>query len=833
MGRGTDSVKKTDIRVIRLSNKSRAAMMTMVLALPLAIAPAWAASTGDSPADKTLTEQSVQRMYQFDIPVKPLPEAIAELSAVTGLQVFYTEPATFKHTAPALRGRYTVHGALQHLLTGSGLTMRFTGNNSITIESANQSNVQMLPPVTVSAMAVQRTVTEGSGSYTTEAISSASKLPLSLRDTPQAATVITRQRMDDMGMVNVVDAIKSTPGLNVSLADGPGRPLFHARGFYVDNVMQDGLKAIWSSYMPTTQSNMAMYDRVEVVRGATGLMQGAGQPSASVNLVRKKPTKDFQGQVTAAAGSWDDYSGSIDFSGAINDSGSVRGRVVTSYRDSDSFRDDQAFENHLFYGIFEIDLTDNTLLSISASRQDDHTDGAWWGGIPISATGTHLDLDRSASLANDWEYLDQKTDSVYGSLEHRFNRDWSVTAKAMYTKQELDGLGTFIYTDTSQGVNRQHYTWRGVQELTTINYDVYVNGSFNFLDRKHEVVFGASRNDVDSEDPARYGTAYITSNVDVFNWDSSAIAKPNLPKLDGTSHNVTMQDSAYATTRLTVTDTLKVILGARLDWFDYDNRTGDGDYSVTRQLTKYAGVIYDISDAHSVYASYTDVFDPQSSVDIHGSVLKPIVGKNYELGLKGEYFGGSLNASAAIFRIDQENRSRLVDDVSLCETAASCYEASGKVRSEGVDLELQGALTPQLEVAVGYTYTDVEYVRDATYKSGTPFDTSTPEQLFKLTGMYKFNDALARWRVGGNVSWQSRIYEKDETNGLPWTIEQDDYALVNLIVGYQATEELDLQLNINNVFDKTYYQAIGYSTAWGPDTFGEPSSVHLTARYDF
>jgi outer membrane receptor for ferric coprogen and ferric-rhodotorulic acid len=235
-----------------------------------------------------------------------------------------------------------------------------------------------------------------------------------------------------------------------------------------------------------------------------------------------------------------------------------------------------------------------------------------------------------------------------------------------------------------------------------------------------------------------------------------------------------------------------------------------------------------------VYVSYSDIFTPQSEKDTSGSPLKPIVGKNYEVGIKGEYLGGALNASVALFRVDQENRAVGVT-VANCPQA-SCSVASGEIRSQGIDFELQGALTENWQVGGGYTYARTHTIKDAAnpQKVNKQFDTDTPEHLFKLTTNYRFQGPLEKLRVGGNVSWQSRMYNDFKVaDGSTYRLQQGAYAVTDLMAGYQVNQHLDLQLNANNIFDRRYYQSISNSVSYGGDSYGNPRNMMLTAKYSF
>jgi len=663
--------------------------------------------------------------------------------------------------------------------------------------------------------------TEGTQSYTTGAMSTATKLPLTLRETPQAVTVITRQRMDDQAMTSINDVVKATPGLFLDFSSGPGRQTYSARGFDIDNLMYDGIPSGYQGWTVGAQPNLAMFDRVEVVRGATGLVTGAGNPSAAINLVRKRPLAEQKVTLTGAVGSWDDYRGEVDASSPLNDSGTLRGRVVTSYRDSNSFVDGVDETHGLFYAITEADLSDDTTLTLGFSNQKDKTN-YFWGASMVGLDGHHLNLPRSYNPGTPWENKDQEINTVFAEVRQRLANDWKLQVNANYSEQNALFSGSYQSRWVNNTLARTVY--QSAHDENQAGVDAFVSGPFEALGRTHELVVGASKRiyDMTTHNYAPYDP----------NWPIDA-GKPNFTHT-GNSREVTTQDGVYLTTRLSLADPLKLILGGRLDWYDYDNRDGDGDYKVTRNVTRYAGLIYDLDEHHSVYVSYSDIFTPQSSKGTSGTPVKPIVGKNYEVGIKGEYFEGALNASLALFRIDQENRAVQVFVPNCPQT--ECYEASGEIRSQGIDFELQGALTENWQVGGGYTYARVHTLKDAANPQNVNqrFDTDTPEHLFKLTTTYRFQGPLEKLRVGGNVSWQSRLYNDVAlANGGSYRLEQGGYAVTDLMAGYRLTRNLDLQLNANNVFDRKYYSSISNSTSYGGDTYGTPRNMMLTAKYSF
>jgi len=663
--------------------------------------------------------------------------------------------------------------------------------------------------------------TEGTDSYTTGSMSTATKLPLTLRETPQAVTVITRQRMDDQAMTSINDVVRATPGLYLDYSSGPGRQAYSARGFNIDNLMYDGIPSGYNGVTVGAQPNLAMFDRVEIVRGATGLVTGAGNPSAAINLIRKRPLAEQKVTLTGAAGSWDGYRGELDASSPLNDSGTLRGRVVTSYRDANSFIDGVNEDHGLFYAVTEADLSEDTSLTLGFSHQKDKTN-YFWGSSMIGQDGHHLDLPRSYNPGTDWENKDQEINTVFAEIRQRLANDWKLQVNANYSEQNALFSGSYQSRWVNNALARTVY--QSAHDENQAGLDAFVSGPFEALGRTHELVVGASKRIYDM-------TSHDYSPYDL-NWPLNA-GKPDFVHA-GSTREVTTQDGVYMTSRFSLADPLKLILGGRMDWYDYDNRDGDGDYKVTRNVTRYAGLIYELDDHHSVYASYSDIFTPQTAKDTSATPVKPIVGKNYEIGIKSEYFDGALNASLAVFRVDQENRAVQVF-VPNCPQE-SCYEASGEIRSQGIDIELQGALTENWQIGGGYTYARAHTTKDEANpeKVNQRFDTDIPEHMFKLSSTYRFQGPLKDLRVGGNINWQSRLYNDiDLADGSSHRLEQGAYAITDLMAGYRVNKHMDLQLNANNVFDRKYYSAIANSVSYGGDSYGNPRNLMLTAKYSF
>ncbi|RYF83941.1 MAG: TonB-dependent siderophore receptor [Comamonadaceae bacterium] len=769
----------------------------------------------------------------FDIAAQPLPSALAALARQAGLQLAFAPELAQGRQAPGVRGTHEVPDALRALLAGSGLQGRVQGRTLVIERAAVSGEGAALPAVTVQASGDAST--EGSGSYTARSMSTATGLALSMRETPQSVSVLTRQQIEDQGLTTLDEAVQNVTGLIVQKGYYVGDSgSFSARGFPVSNILLDGLPTSTGANGTFNADNdsLDIYDRVEVVRGATGLTTGAGTPSAAINLVRKRPTAERQGSVTLSAGSWNQGRAALDAGGPLNAAGTLRGRAVVTVEDTKRFYDVAHDRNHQFYGILEADLTRDTVATLGAHyRKVDNQGGL--ARQPTLSDGRFLPgLDRATNLSNDFDYWKQADKTLFADLTHHFANGWKAKLAANWKRSDQDmvfaGLG---FNGGALRQNTQRYRLDNAQD----SYDLALNGPFQLFGRSHELMMGASYRKRDNVNWGGWPTYAYTSAAPVVSpyfWNPSALPMPLFDMERWKQINTVRQKSVYAATRINATDRLKFVAGARVNWYDHDQHSGFGkDFSTDREVTPYFGAIFDLNDNHSVYASWTEIFAPQSAYDRSGDLLPPITGRNYEAGIKGEYFDRRLNASLAAFLVQQRNRATNdLNGPNPCpgSTGGYCQRASGEVESKGVELEVSGALTPDWQLTAGYTYVKAVYTEDAdTRNIGQPFNATLPKHQFKLSTSYRLPGEWGRWRVGGTVYAQSRV----ESKGSIYLIAQGGYVTAGLSAAYALSPQTELRLNVNNLFDRHYYQSIGWTN--GGNVFGAPRNVLATLQHRF
>lgn len=666
----------------------------------------------------------------------------------------------------------------------------------------------------------QNEKSEGTGSYQQQAVPQVLKLPMTLQELPQSATVITRQRIEDQGLDTLGQVMEQSPGVSRRQYgdDGAGYTSFQARGFNITNYVIDGVPttaAALQGYGGVSVMDTAIYDNVAIVRGATGLLSGAGEPSASIMMQRKRPTAEFQGQVSAGVGSWDRYRGMADISGPLNDSGSVRGRLVAAYDQSRSWKDGYKGKRDVFYGVIEADLGARTVARLGLEHMDNRYDGSSMHAFSVSDTaGNLVEWDRSDSATAAWAYSKQRRTVAFAQLEHEFNDDWSIqmaVGRSWLNNEQLYGVAAPEPTPQGRGSMTAGFNEKTPTQDTA---DITIKGRFQAWGQGHDIMLGANYYEL-----SRHDMAYARQRIPIAqikDFDRN-LPRPDL-KITGPDNQRARQWGAYAATRLRLTDNLALIAGGRVtNWKDHSNTTLRKENGV---FTPYAGLVYDWNEQWATYASYTQIFNPQSSQDRDGNYLDPEKGNNYELGVKYLFPGEAASASLAVFQTRKDNLA-VVDGKELTPSGTQAYTAASNTRSEGIEFEINGELAPGWQMGAGYTH---YRFRGA---DGEKIKTDIPADQVKLFTTYRLPGAWHKLTVGGSVQWQSKIFDNQLTGVARETNTQKAYAVVDLMARYAITPRADLTVNFNNIFDKTY------RLAYSSHTYGAPRNVMASLRYQF
>jgi len=665
--------------------------------------------------------------------------------------------------------------------------------------------------------------------------STPTRMPLTAREIPQSISEVSAELMAAANMIDINDVMMNVPGVNVTLYDTQ-RPLYFARGFQITDFQVDSIPTYSGS--TNQEYDTALYERVEVIRGANGLFSGVGSPSATVNLLRKRPGKELAASLSASIGSWQMRRAVADLSTPLNNDASVRSRLVLAGLDADSFRDRYREKKLAGLLITEADLTDSTTLTVGVQGQDNKPEGTIWGTIPIfAADGSEANLPVSASYAPTWTHWQRNSYTLFSDISHRFDNNWHLKAAINQTKGEVSSLRVYAsgFPDPTDGSGLTLLAGVGAGEDTRNSFDLYLTGSYMLLGREHDLIAGASVSELDAETTLFSSVADWSYAVpDARHYDGSA-PMPQYSKTGAYRLATTKQRGFYLANRFRLHEDWSLIAGARLsnwetatDSFDTGGQytATSGAYKVSNEVTPYVGLVWDLSQQHSLYISYTDIFSPQNYKDKDNNLLAPVLGENLELGIKSSLFDDQLSVNAALFKTRQDNYA--VRDLSQPENSlpdgSSAYRGVNGTESSGFEISASGHVFAGWLLNAGYSYVDTK--RHANDKIWT----NLPKHSAQLSTHYQFSGSLAKLMLGGGFNWQGEtvgygVSHPTETAGVTYT--QDAYVLANLFASWQFNDNLSSTLSVTNLFDKEYWANIDYAN------YGKPRQLTLNVRWQY
>ncbi|WP_147432346.1 TonB-dependent siderophore receptor [Pararobbsia silviterrae] len=786
----------------------------VILAVTALGAPSARAQTAASPAPA--------QTAAFSIPAQPLGSALNTLAREANLQLLVEPSLVAGKTAPAVNGRMTTAEALDRVLAGSGLKPEIKGG-TVTIEPAGTTSGQpaeiTLPSVTVTAAGDTQLPTEQTRAYTIQSTTAATKIALSPKDTPQSVSVLTRQEMDDFQLNGVNDALQHVTGVTVDQYE-TDRTDFTSRGFQITNFQFDGMGLPLIYQSQYGDIDMALYDRVEVLRGADGLNAETGNPSATVNLIRKRPTYDFEASGDVSYGSWDTKRIDVDLSGPLNSAGTVAGRLVAVHQDGNSYIDRYEPSKDIVYGVVEANLTPTTVATIGYSYESNRSRGAEWGGLPLlDANGNQMSYSTSASMAPDWAYFNTEEQRAFAELSQQLGDRW--TWKTTVAWNDITSHANIFYplgalnSDGTSGFSSYTSWWQESNQQVAL--DTNVTGKIDLFGRTHDIVVGASYSRSSLSNPSGEGD---TDGVDVPYSVLLAGSFPE-PNWDGETYSTEYLDirrSVYASSRWSLTDRAHLLLG-----INYTQAGSSGDASGTSYAQQssgsapYVGFTVDLTKDITAYASYSKIFNPQYELNANSQLLGPARGESFETGFKGAFLDNRLNTSLSVFHVKQSNIA--VDVGPNPVTLQEIYEP-GNATSEGIEAEVAGRITPGWNVSAGATILRI------VSEDGAPAQTFIPRKSFHLSTTYQLPVFDHKLTVGSSLRWQSETSFSAEGEG---TATQGAYADLDFMVRYDVNRHFSITGTLNNALDKKHFATMEYDRA----LYAEPinGSVNLAWRY--
>ncbi|HEX7036705.1 MAG TPA: TonB-dependent siderophore receptor [Pseudomonadales bacterium] len=648
----------------------------------------------------------------------------------------------------------------------------------------------------------------------------ATGLALDILETPQSISVVDRELMDTFGATDINAALDLATGIRVERWE-TNRTNYVSRGFEIKNTQIDGVGLPNDWGLVTGALDAFGYEKIEIIRGANGLLTGVGNASGTINYVRKRPTNSREGSIRLSAGSWDRRRLEADFSTPLTDSGGWAGRLVAAGETSDSYLRGLENERAFVYGTIDGQLTERSTLAVGYSFQDANTDGNMWGGLVFTnSDGTQAEWDDEASTSQDWTHWDTIYQTAFVEYEYALPGDWAL--KLSYNYRAFDDDSKLFFASTTVGLDPQTGAglvgwpgkWRTDEEAHL--FEASTSGAFELFGGTHDAILGVSHAEGESTlysypaDPSEPAFGPLPP----FPYPGDAIPEPAWgPK---TLDSVTEDELTryYGATRINF-GRLSTMLGFNGIRFERQSTTLDQNLR-ENEISPYVGVTYALTDDANVYASYSDIYQPQDFYDVTGAYLDPTKGVNYEIGAKASWLDNRLLTTFALFKAKQKGLGTFAG----LDTSTGRYYYEGEdVDSEGFEVEITGAVGDHMNVVLGYTALELED------ENGEDIYTWVPRDQVNLA-VDATLPRLENVALGVAANWQSDISRIDGYTGIEVT--QDSVLLVDAFVRWHVTPRSLLQLNVNNVGDEKYITSlfeIGY--------YGAPRNVMLSYEYSF
>ncbi|WCL54119.1 TonB-dependent siderophore receptor [Gimibacter soli] len=649
----------------------------------------------------------------------------------------------------------------------------------------------------------------------------ATNLPLDLMETPQSVTVIGRDFMERFGLKDVNKLLNLTTGVNVEEVE-TDRTYYNARGFDIKSMQVDGI-GLPFNWNVVGALDTVIYERVEVIRGANGLLTGTGNPSGTINYVRKRPTNDFQAYGEASFGSWDRKRLEVDVSGPLTESGSWAGRFVGAVESGDSYLNLYENDRTVFYGVIDGQLGDNATVTFGFTQQDNKSDGVLWGALPmLDASGKQTEFDVSSSTSMNWTFWNTKSKTAFAELTYLLPAGWE--AKAVVTWNQYDEPSELFYTysspayDSETGLGLYGYPGKYFAGSERWLLDATLTGDLQIGGRAHEMVFGINAAHSDSiydQEDAPFTDPAWGALPSFPGWSGNEIGRPDFANETRQGDWTDKVARFYGAGNFHLSDSLSLIAGFNAIHVKTEGVSFDEPMDREEdKISPYVGVTWSVLENVNLYASYSDIYEAQSETDAFLKPLGAAVGKSYEAGVKAEWFDKRLYTSFAIFKADQDN---FAEWVGYNDDGIGYYKGID-IRSKGFEIEAAGRISEDWTIQAGYTdfsLKDPDGNQSRTFIPRKTFNLGTSLEVPMIEGL----------SLGGTLKWQEAMH-LEAAGG---TIRQKAFTLISLTAAYDVTENVEIGFNVDNLTDEKYLTSLYWDQAF----YGAPRNVmaRLKVRY--
>ncbi|MCR9072736.1 MAG: TonB-dependent siderophore receptor [Alphaproteobacteria bacterium] len=720
--------------------------------------------TTSLPAAKQLAQAETR---SFDIPAKPLEQALIDFGQQAGLQVSFDPALTEGLNSNAVSGTLTPDLALRQLLSGLPITASFSGANTVTLSRLSSDSSAIL----LGAVVVQgegQTATGPIDGYVATRSGSVSKTDTPIIETPRAVSVVTADAISDRKTISVEDSLRYVPGVQVNgYGNDPRFDQIKVRGFTVTSTadFRDGLRQTntgWLSYFHTEPYAL---ERIDVVKGPNSVLFGQSSPGGMVNRVTKRPTEDTRGEVEVQLGTDEHRQGQFDLSGPVTEDEKLLYRFVGVLRESES--ELIGVNNDVQFIAPSATWKPTEKLSLTFLGEAQHFETAGSARPYQYASG-----ELSHFWAGDEDFDGLKQTQYIAGYEGRyeFNEVFALRQNFRYGTVETENQ-YLSSSMTGDGRTLSRTTYGVYEDMDNLSVDTAGEARFTTGEVEHTVMIGIDYSKIDANVQYAYGTG---PSIDMLNPDyHQDVSRPGTILVD---QSIDAHQLGFYASEQFEWGRWRFSGGLRHDRAERettDNLTGgisDGENSAT---TGSAGLLYLFDSGFAPYASYATSFTPDFGTDINGESFEPTEGEQYEIGLKYQPPGRDSIYTMSFYNLVETNR-KTQDPDNIANSIQT-----GEQRSRGLELEAAMKLTENFDLVAGYSYIDAEITKSNNGDEGN-VPVGVAGHMASAWGNYTFTSGkLAGLEVGGGARYVGETYD-DSAN----TNKNDAVAMFDARVSY-------------------------------------------------
>ncbi len=632
-------------------------------------------------------------------------------------------------------------------------------------------------------------------------------------DLPQATAVINQATIQNQQISSVTDLLKNVNGVYIMGTTGGYQEEIASRGFSLSssNTFKNGIR-----YFNGMTYETSGLEKVEFLKGSAAILYGNVSAGGILNLITKKPKFDFGGEVGFRFGSFNTIKPTFDIYGSVNKSKKIAYRINTSFEKAESFRNDVSSERYYINPSFHVKFNDKTQLLIETDYTKDRRTPDFGAGI---INYEIVDLPRNRFLGVSWGYYDSKQASATFTLSHKLSDFWSLNFVNGIRFYETDLLSNTRPNSGTNGTVQSNGNWtRSIQKAESKdNYFIQqldLTGNFATGKIQHKLLVG-----MDSERFKTYTTAFKNFNnydtINIFE-NYNASSEPTIPNLEKNTLTTAPINriGGYIQDLISFSEKWKLLAGVRYsyqetvsDLLTYSNNTTQNTANYDDAFSPRIGLIYQPTNNHSLFASYSNSFEINTGQDDNGFTLSPSIIDQYEIGIKNKLFEERLFLNVTAYQI--VNDKFYQQSLSNGNTYSYVKVLAGEVKSQGVEVDVVANPVKGLSILAGYSFNETKYVDSDYFIEGSqlkynPKNTANLNFNFNFeTGKLKgLNFGLINTYFGTRYAGRpTRLLVNGDTRKL---IYVKDFIQVDATLSY-VCKKWAVRTKLSNVFNELSY----------------------------